>query len=148
MSEFVDAFVNAASAVVAKCPGGSYEWVGDASKPPLTLIVKAAPGGFPVELKCQSYGVYPSAAGWHGAPWDVTVHLPKDVAAAITEFLESVLSLNARLEVHRANGKAYKYVLHYRFNGQQVTDTTGLFFYNWFAQRSVTEFSNNWLSLK
>jgi hypothetical protein len=34
-------------------------------------IPKADERGFDVTIECQTYGLYPSADEWHGAPWDV-----------------------------------------------------------------------------
>ena len=97
--------------------------------------------GFPVELECMDYGVYPSAEGWHGGCWDVTVWKPEDLAGSLREFLNSLVS-DAELEVCYSGSKPYKWILHHTFEGQRVADTTGLIFFNWFGRRSVIIKSN------
>jgi hypothetical protein len=91
--------------------------------------------GFEVKLECMDYGVYPSAEGWHGGCWDVTVWKPQDLERSLREFLASVLS-DAELEIFYSGSKPYKWVLHHTYEGQQVADETGLLFFNWFGRRS------------
>jgi len=91
--------------------------------------------GFPVELECMDYGVYPSAEGWHGGCWDVTVWKPKDLEASLREFLNSLVT-DAELKIYYSGAKPYKWVLHHTFEGQRVADETGLLFFNWFGRRS------------
>ncbi|KJS05183.1 MAG: hypothetical protein VR73_12730 [Gammaproteobacteria bacterium BRH_c0] len=91
--------------------------------------------GFSVELECMDYGVYPSAEGWHGGCWDVTVWEPKDLEASLHEFLYSVVN-DAELVIYYSGSKPYKWVLHHTFEGQRVADETGLILFNWFGNRS------------
>lgn len=143
--EFVETFVNAAEEVLRRYPPESHEWNGSPTQPPVTLnISPSSIRGFPVEIVCQTYGVYPSALGWCGAPWDVTVFSPSALTETLQEFLQSVLSENASLEVHRSNGKPYKYILNYTFDGEKVSDEEGTILYNWFGEKKVEIFSNNW----
>ena len=143
--EFVETFVNAAKKVLSEYPPESYEWNGSPSKPPVTLNIRPSSiCGFPVKIICQTYGVYPSALGWYGAPWDVTVFSSSALTEMLQEFLQSVMSENASLEVHHSNGKPYKYILNYTFDGEQASEEEGTIFYNWFGEKKVEIFSNNW----
>lgn len=142
---FVDAFVRAASEVLRDIPKEAYSWAGNAEQPPACLTIKASPGGFPVELQCETYGVYPKALGWHGPPWDVTVYLPEAMAETAKEFLRSVLSPKSSLEVHRSNGKPYKHVLRYVFDEELVADVEATRCYNWFGDKTVEIARNTWL---
>src|SRR5204863_7361476 len=97
--------------------------------------------GFDVRLECLDYGVYPSAEGWHGGPWDVTVWKPEELERSLREFISSVLT-DAVLLVHESNGKPYKWVLEHQSEGERISDETGLFFFNWFGRRAQRRYSN------
>lgn len=105
------------------------------------VIPKQGSDGFKIQLECMDYGVYPTADGWHGGCWDVTVWTPKELGESINEFVLSILQ-DAVLAVSYSNEKPYKWVLHHVFEGQRVKDETGLIFYNWLGRRSTKEFSN------
>lgn len=105
------------------------------------VLPKQGIDGFETQLECMDYGVYPSAEGWHGGCWDVTVFKPQELSTGIREFVLSIL-YNAVLEVHFSGGKPYKWVLHYSFEGERAQDETGLLFYNWFGRRTVKEYTN------
>ena len=136
----------AASEVLRNVPEDAYSWFGDATNPPATLIVNASKGGFPVEMLCETYGLYPKILGWHGAPWDVTVFHPGPLAEQTKEFLRSVLSTVSSLEVHCSNGKPYKHVLHVMFDGELIADTQSTCFYNWFGAKAAEVRQNDWLA--
>jgi len=89
----------------------------------------------------MDYGVYPSAGGWHGGCWDVTVWEIGSVGSSLIEFIESVLN-DAVLEIHYSSGKPYRWLLNHNFEGQRVVDETGLILYNWFGDKTVERFSN------
>ena len=107
----------------------------------LLVIPGQRSGGFEAQLECMDYGVYPSVAGWHGGCWDVTIWEIESLGPSLIEFIESVLN-DAVLAIHYSNGKAYKWVLNHNFEGQRVSDETGLIFYNWFGEKTVKTFSN------
>ena len=98
-------------------------------------------------MVCETYGLYPYAGEWHGAPWDVTVWPPVALAHAVTEFLKTVLSRDSTLQVHYSNDRPFKWVLHYRDEGQRVSDEMGLLYFNWFGRRTTRTFQNEWLSV-
>jgi hypothetical protein len=70
MSEFISAFKEVAEKVTWDCPSDKCEWTSEPNKPKETLTIhKLDENGFDVRLECESYGLYPFAGGWHGAPW-------------------------------------------------------------------------------
>lgn len=105
------------------------------------IIPKQGVDGFETQLECMDYGVYPSAEGWHGGCWDVTVWKSQDLGPSLKEFAFSILQ-DAVLVVSFSNGKPYKWVLSHTFEGERFNDETGLLFYNWFGQRSTKEYTN------
>jgi hypothetical protein len=105
------------------------------------IIPKQTPNGFEVELEYMDYGVYPSAEGWHGGCWDVTVFEPSEIANSLREFIGSILC-DASLEVKYSNDKPYCWILHYQYEGERVKDETGLLFFNWLGWRKNIEFTN------
>jgi len=144
VSEFIEAFRTAATAVLSENPVIRAEWLSN----PVSLKVHASSdSGFEVRLVCESYGLYPYAGEWHGAPWDAAVWKPTALSRAVTEFLKAVLSRDSALQVRYANGKPFKWVLHHRFEGKRVSDETGLLYYNWFGRRTTRTFQNEWLSV-
>ena len=145
---FVQAFVDAALEVLSELPPDAYSWSGSAQHPPARLSIKPSKGGFPVEMRCEIYGVYPNALGWHGAPWDVTVYPPEAIAKETKDFLTSVLSTTSRLEIHRSSGKPYKHALWVMWDGKLVADVEATRFYNWFGTKSVEILKNTWLTSK
>lgn len=107
----------------------------------LVIVPKQNANGFEVCLQCFDYGVYPSADGWHGGPWDVTVWKPIELSTSIAEFIASVTS-DAVLHVHYSNEKPFKWVLHHQFEGKRIFDETGMIFFNWFGKRTQKTFCN------
>lgn len=106
------------------------------------VIPKQGKEGFEVQLECFDYGIYPYAEGWHGGPWDVTVWKPSELECSLREFIRSALT-DAVLVVHESNGKQYKWILEYQFEGERVSDEVGLLFFNWFGNRTVKRYCNN-----
>jgi hypothetical protein len=111
----------------------------------LLVIPKQRPDGFEVRLECYDYGVYPSAGGWHGGCWDVTIWEPEELARSLREFISSVLT-DAVLLVHESNGKPYKWVLEHQYEGERVCSKTGFLFFNWFGRRAQRRYSNGYAS--
>ena len=107
----------------------------------VVVIPKQKLEGFEVRFECLDYGVYASADGWHGAPWDVTIWEAEQLAESLREFISSVM-VDAVLLVYESNGKPYKWVLEHQFEGERVRDKTGLFFFNWFGRRGQRKYSN------
>jgi hypothetical protein len=140
MSDFTETFRTAAQSFLDACPRIQYEW-----HSPLTLKIPASsPSGFDVKLVCESYGLYPYAGEWHGAPWDATIWRSDKLAVTVREFLQSVLSPAGGLRVRYSNGRPYKWTLQYSFEGSTVSEETGRVFFNWLGRRSEKVFRNEW----
>lgn len=107
----------------------------------VVVFPKQCPDGFEVRLECFDYGVYPLAEGWHSGAWDVTVWKPEELKRSLREFINSVV-VDAVLHVHESNGKPYKWVLEYQFEGKRISDETDLFFFNWFGRRTRKKYFN------
>ena len=143
VSEFIEAFRSAATSVLAENPAIPVEWL---SNPVSLRVFPSSETGFEVRLVCETYGLYPYAGEWHGAPWDVTVWEPESLSRVVNEFLRSVLSPDSALEVHYSNGKPFKWILLHCYEGQKVSEETGLLFFNWFGRRSLRRFQNEWMA--
>ena len=144
MSPFMTAFHASAASVLSECDGLEAHWIDDPIRPKLTLAIPAPhAGGFGVRLECESYGLYPYAEGWRGAPWDVTVYSPEKLGPAVREFLWSVLSPDSELKVMSRNGRAYRWILRYRFDGEIVSDATESGFLNWFGTKTAQSLQNH-----
>jgi len=107
----------------------------------LLIVPQQREKGFEFRLECFDYGVYPTAAGWRGGCWDVTVYTADNLREALDAFLKSLLN-DAVLEVRLSNARPYKWILHYCFDGARVADETGRVLFNWFGRRSTERFSN------
>ncbi|WP_156481500.1 hypothetical protein [Microbulbifer thermotolerans] len=134
MSEFRNSFRNVAEEFMASLSVAAE--IKSEKDRDVLRIPPQSENGFQVELECTEYGVYPSAEGWHGGCWDVTVWKPKDLEASLREFLNSIVT-DAELEICYSGSKPYKWILRHTFEGQRVADETGLIFFNWFGRRSI-----------
>jgi hypothetical protein len=141
MSQLLEAFQAGVGAVLSSSQA-RHEWQGSGA----VKIFASSAHGYDVRLVCESYGVYPYAGDWHGAPWDAAAWPPARLKQSVQEFLLSVLSPSGELTVHRSNSRPYKWVLHYSFEGQWTFEETGLMFFNWFGRRSTETLRNDWLS--
>jgi len=142
MTEFEETFRRAVTAVLAETAAIRHEW----TAAPLSLrIHPSSESGFDVKLVCESYGIYPYAGGWHGAPWDDGVWSAEALTAQLQEFLRSVLSPAGELEVRYANRSPYRWILRYSFQRNRVADEAGLLLFNWFGKRTRQTFRNEWL---
>jgi len=110
-------------------------------------IPKADDGGFDVTIDCQTYGLYPFAGDWHGAPWDVNT--PKmsldDICRDCLGFVRSLLCADSRLTVSYSNGRPFRWVLTYPVGGRSVNDRVGLLLFNYFGLRTTRGFQNHHL---
>jgi len=147
MSDFIKAFRSAVESVLSDYPEVQVELISDNEKPKEVAIIKRIDNdGFNVTLECFSYGLYPSADGWIGAPWDVTVWGNSELEKSVREFLYSVLSTYGKLEIFYSNGKAYKWILHFKHEGERSFEIEKTTFYNWFGNKSSRVFQNRTLS--
>ncbi len=146
MSEFISAFKEVAEKVTRDCPSNKCEWTSEPNKPKETLTIhKLDENGFDVRLECESYGLYPFAGGWHGAPWDVTITSLDEFKKDAESFMRSILSPSSQLRIRYTNGRAYRWMLSYTLLGKPQIEEVGLFFYNYFGAKSERCFSNTHL---
>lgn len=139
MNTFRQAFRNAAEKAAE---GIAASVILDFGEEKDTLVIpKQREAGFAVTLECFDYGVYPLAKGWHSGCWDVTVWEPQHLEQGIREFIHSILN-DAVFEVRYSNSKPYKWIMHYQFDGDRVSDATGTILFNWFGVRTKRRLSN------
>ena|SRR5688572_12189461 len=142
-----DTFFEMAQQVIARHPTLQHEWTSEASGKRTLKVSAASPTGFDVTIEAETYGLYPYAGEWHGAPWDSS--MPRMSFAEICEdclaFVRSLLCSDSSLQVFYSNERPYRWVLSYPFEGQRVSDRTGLLVFNYFGRRSVRTFQNEQL---
>jgi len=150
MTSLSDTFFRVASARLAEYPNLKHQWTGPGKDGKRVLrIPKADDYGFDVAIECESYGLYPFADGWHGAPWDAP-HNAKTTNDEVCEdclgFVRSVLCPDATLTVWYTSGKPYKWILNYPWTNKRANDETGSLFFNYFGRREKRMFQNRHLS--
>jgi hypothetical protein len=142
-----DTFFRMAKAVLDGNPQISHQWSSGHRGKRTLSIPKADDRGFDVTIECETYGLYPFADGWHGAPWDINT--PKMSVEEICQdclgFVRSLLCADAKLTVHYSNNRPFRWVLTYPFGGRPVSDRAGLFLFNYFGRRTTGEFQNHHL---
>ena len=142
-----DTFFEMAQRIIASYPALAHEWTSESSCKRTLRFPAASPTGFDVVIEAETYGLYPYAGDWHGAPWDY--NMPRMSLAEISEdclgFVRSLLSSDSSLQVSYANDRPYRWVLSYPFEGRRVSDRNGLLVFNYFGRRSVRTFQNQQL---
>jgi hypothetical protein len=142
-----DTFFEAAQRVISSHPTLAHEWTSEPSGKRTLKFPASIPSGFDVVIQAETYGLYPYAGDWHGAPWDANT--PKMSLAEICEdclgFVRSLLCADSLLKVCYSNERPYRWVLSYLFGGRQVHDRTGLIVFNYFGRRSTRTFQNEYL---
>lgn len=105
-----EVFFEKASVLLAAHPALGHEWISDASGKRTLKIPAADADGFDVEVQAETYGLYPFAGGWHGAPWDA--NSPDMTLDQICEdclgFVRSLLCGDSSLTVFYSNGHPIK----------------------------------------
>jgi hypothetical protein len=141
-----DIFWQLASERLAEHPSLLHQWSGPDSKGKRVLYIpKAEDNGFDVRIECETYGIYPYADGWHGAPWDAPNSTLDAVCKDCLGFIRSVVSPEAVLTVMYAGTKPYKWILSYPWGETRTHDETGLLFFNYFARRQKRTLQNHHL---
>jgi hypothetical protein len=142
-----DTFFEMAQQITARYPALAHEWTSEPSGKRTLRFPAASSTGFDVVIQAETYGLYPYAGDWHGAPWDYNT--PKMTFAEICEdclgFVRSLLCSDSSLEVCYSNERPYRWVLIYPLAGQRISDRTGLLLYNYFGRRSARTFQNEQL---
>jgi hypothetical protein len=142
-----DTFFRVAEGALSGHPTVRHQWSsGPRGKRTLT-IPRADEAGFDVTIQCETYGLFPFAGHWHGAPWDANTpgRSLEDVAKDCLGFVRSLICADSRLTVHYANARPFRWVLQYPFGNRRVEDRVGLFIFNYFGHRTVRELQNRHL---
>ncbi len=146
-SSLPDTFFEMAQGIMARHSALEHEWTSEPSGKRTLKIPAAGPTGFDVVIEAETYGLYPYAGEWHGAPWDS--NMPRMSFAEICEdclgFVRSLLCTDSSLQVSFSNECPYRWVLSYPVEGRQVSDRTELLVFNYFGRRSVRTFQNEQL---
>lgn len=149
MESLPDTFFRMATARLGEHPSPALHWSGpDQNRKRILDIPKAREDGFDVRIECETYGLYPYAGRWHGAPWDAP-HDADTTNEGLCEdclgFVRSVLCPDSTLTVFFASGDPYKWILTYPWNGTRMNEETGSLFFNYFGRRERRVFRNQHL---
>lgn len=121
MTDFVQAARGTIDRVISGIPLGGAGWTTTGKQAsPTIAIPPMSKDGFSVTFVLETYGIYPSAKTWHGAPWDAGVWSGPRLVASIETFLRSVLSDEENLTVYYADERPCKSIPHYLFEREWV----------------------------
>ena len=143
--QFPDAFYRTASDVLARHPEIKHSWTFNEKKQRRELLIpKAEPTGFDVGVNCETYGLYPWAGDWVGAPWDVADPDPVEKRfEQVLALLRILISPESRLRrVSKGRIQAGVFVDFVTPTGWHgyLPDAGNLF--AWFGERKETIYQN------
>ena len=142
-----DTFFEMAQRIIARYPALAHQWTSEPSGKRTLRFPAISSTGFEVVIQAETYGLYPYAGEWHGAPWDSNT--PKMTFADICEdclgFVRSLLCADSSLQVCYSNERPYRWILSYPVEGRRVSDRSGLLVFNYFGRRSTRIFQNEQL---
>ena len=101
--------------------------------------------GFDVVVEAETYGLYPYAGNWHGAPWDPEDEYWAELCEEFMGFIFSLLCEDSRLEVRYSGEHPYKWKLIYPVEEASLSETTYTLFFNYFGLKSTRVFQNHHL---
>jgi len=99
-------------------------------KSKITLAIpKASEHGFDVGATIETYGIYPLAGAWHGAPWEPMNDWPvEQVCKDFFGLVRMLMSEDAQLRYTYRHGKLRKVSVYLRNkNGWQLFEEVGFF---------------------
>jgi hypothetical protein len=140
-----DTFLRLGTEVLSKHPRLRHEWTSSRDGKRTLLIPRADESGFDVRIECETYGLYPFAGEWHGAPWDAPKTSLDEVCRDCLGFVRSLLCADSRLIVSLTNGRPFRWTLEYPLGGAVVRDRVGLLLFNYFGRRTTHEYQNRHL---
>jgi len=142
-----DTFFRMAEDTLRVQPEVAHEWSSGRRGKRTLRIPKGDDGGFDVTIACETYGLYPFAGDWHGAPWDVNTPNMSldDLCRDCLGFVRSLICADSTLTVYYSNGRPFRRVLTYPLSGQSVNDRVGLLVFNYLGRRTMREFQNHHL---
>jgi hypothetical protein len=116
------------------------------------LMPRRESSGFDVGVQAETYGLYPFAGEWAGAPWEPAPGDPRpldqqidDLCVQFLGFIRTLLSVDATFTVHYSAGQPYRWVLEYETELGRESEACGLFIYNYFGKRRVETLQNRHL---
>ena len=116
------------------------------------FIPKQDLSGFDVIVQAETYGLYPFAGEWHGAPWELSPngHRPRDqqieeLCVQFLGFIQTLLSADSILEVHYTGRLPFRWVLEYETELGPEAETCGLLVYNYFGKKRMEILQNRHL---
>ena len=116
-----EVFERHARAILAAHPELKPRWSASSNGDGRELFIpKRDSSGFDVTVRAETYGLYPLAGGWHGAPWEPARDDPRPLDPQVDElcvqflgFIRTLLSVDAILKVHYSRRRPYRWVLEY-----------------------------------
>jgi hypothetical protein len=111
--------------IISAEPDLVYRWDAVADTRRRLVFPKQCENGFEVIAEAEPYGLYAFAEGWHSAAWDANTpgFRSEQVTASFVSFLRTLLSADARLEVHYAAPSPTKWVMRYVGEHGEQADT-------------------------
>jgi hypothetical protein len=98
--QLLEAFELAAGKYLGRSPALEGRWSLDRKSRHTDLsIVSSSVEGFEVGAICETYGLYPSAGQWRGAPWEPVATSVERVCDEYFGFVRALLSPEARLRL-------------------------------------------------
>jgi len=97
-SELLDAFEQAARKYLGDSRPLNGLWsLGQKGRQSILSIAASSKHGFEVGATCETYGLYPSAGPWRGAPWEPGATSVETLCDEYFGFVRALLSPDARL---------------------------------------------------
>lgn len=137
MKNISEVFFEMAADRLSSHPSLQYRWEDGGRGKRILTIPKIDVTGFDIRIECESYGLYPFANGWHGAPWDMNtpnVTLEESCEECLG-FIRSLLCPDSSLTILYSGEMPYKWILRYPTVRGPVNDETGLLLYNYFGRK-------------
>ena len=147
-SHLIETFTTMAEAALSKHGHLVWKWAENEKRTNKTLtITRQNEDGFDVGVVCKTYGLYPTAGEWHGAPWDIGLGTTAESQAQdCLNFVRTLLCPDSRLKVLTRNGKPYRWRIEINDGKEWKLDhEVGLLFFRFFGRRSEVVFQNHHL---
>ena len=135
-------FERLANEALSKERGLIHRWEGSSLRRRRLVLPRQCEDGFEVAAVAETYGLYAFAEGWHSGAWDTPGLTPESLVVDFLGFLRTLLSPDARLDVHYAGRTRSKWIMHYRDESGWQADTTGVLIFNYFGKRTVVTLQN------